>query len=212
MSPVTKAAADGEPPYKSVEERLREALSKAPRDPENPPPDGLTEGMPRALGIAGGWGGDEPTMRRNHHLDASTAVTRKELAKVRKLAEDLIVATDELHKPAVALIGDWMWGRPKLSMWLHILVGSIEHANIPAMPPKKGRRPDPRSAKVASVLVYFWPMLTGRRATITVRSLDNKATGSFLNVLTEVFQILKITASPESQGRAAIDKGENYPA
>lgn len=211
MKPVSKAASDGAPPYKSVEERLKEALSKAPRDAANPPPTWVTDGMPRALAVSGGWGGDEPTIRQNHHLDASTAVTKSELAKVRKLAKGLIAATDEIHKPAVVLIGDMMWGGPKLSMWLHVLVASIEHANIPTMPPAKGRRRDPRSARVASGLVYFWQILAGHRATITVRSLDNRATGPFLDVLTEVFQILNIKASPESQGRAAIAKGDKYP-
>jgi hypothetical protein len=113
----------------------------------------------------------------------------KELAELKKHAEKLLNAIVELHKPALdaAVVPDG------LTMRLGVLIAQIDEAKLGGRPRKD------QAWEITKMTAETFYRLTGGAAHPNTK--DGKAYGPFLDLLTEVFNILGVDASPESQAR-----------
>lgn len=69
-------------------------------------------------------------------------------------------------------------------------------------PNPAARRPkESTAASVASYAAFIYREVTGTEATVPIR--DGRAYGPFLSFLTDLFEVMEIDASPESQAKAA---------
>jgi len=143
-----------------------------------------------------------------------TKKARRDLEILAKRAIDLHTHIRSMHGDALAFIreqcisgdGQRVAGDPlTISADVEGLAGAAQRAHRglagadekPAGP--KGRRH--LAAAVTEKAARVYERLTGNAATLSVDS-ENRAYGPFLSLLAEVFRILNVRASPESQTRA----------
>ena len=112
-----------------------------------------------------------------------------ELAGLKKHAEKLLKAIVELHKPALAaaVLPDG------LTMRLGVLIARIDAINLDGRPRKD------QASKITEMTADAFYRLTGDAAHTNTNV--GKVYGPFFDLLTEVFNILKVKASAESQAR-----------
>jgi hypothetical protein len=176
------------------------------------PPDKLSSemlipGIARELALM--RGAERPTEAgvaalKRHAEAASSAATKKEIAALKKHAEGLIEAIDALHKPAIDALAYRLTGPAGLTTRLRILIAQASCAEVPDdLRAKKGAGVKVQARRIANTTAEHYYRLTGNNPTVIVNPDTNKAYGPFLDLLKEIFDVLGITASAESQAAAA---------
>ena len=138
--------------------------------------------------------------------------TKKELQTLAKKCNALTGCLASLHAPAIgALANRGFVDRHALLILAEQLSNAVDstlNTDLSEIPAKQGsgRHPDYLARGVARILAHEFHTLTGDNPTITVNSYaaGNTAGGPFLDLVTGIFGVLGITASPETFARQAI--------
>lgn len=137
---------------------------------------------------------------------ASTARSKRQLAAVGKAADLLAGAIADLNRPARdALILSDEWLR-RVSGDLALLRADARNAEVPEQAATEGTG---RPKKLVAQRVSHWvglhyQGLTGKPPSIAVSAATHVAGGQFVDLLREVFEVLELKASAESQAKALI--------
>lgn len=145
----------------------------------------------------------------NRQSTASAEKTREELATVAKQAKALFKTLRHLHRPALEALNyrsPWPAGPNGLETHLAILIAAAGGDVELAFYVDEGRSGKSiSSAKhVTALLAQYYETLTGVEPTLHTSTLDHTPGGPFYELVSDVFRILKIRASPESQIRALL--------
>jgi hypothetical protein len=139
---------------------------------------------------------------------ASRKTTRTELDELARLADALADHVErDLHMPAIIALADAHVMRDTVRSLSREWAMHARRADLSQIPERIGRGQEQLrqlARAVGWMLRQDVEALTGKRPTITVR--DGEATGPFLDLVTEVFSILAIKASPEAVAREALKK------
>jgi hypothetical protein len=185
-----------------LQAQLQEALLRLPLDPNHSESnrDLLLPGIARQLALM--VGNDQPPLSTRA---AASNTTKRELKDVQKHANALLKTLEGLHEPAITALSDIgpLWPQGKLTLLLRVLIAAVDSAEIAETAPTagRGRLPNLQATRIAEYLKQYFPLLTGKPATVSTRSEDGKAYGPFLDAVTEIFRILRIDASPETYAR-----------
>jgi hypothetical protein len=145
-----------------------------------------------------------------HEEAAGGDATRKELAALKRRAEALVEAIDDLHKPAIDALN---YRTAVLRQGLRILVIAAEFADIPDQGVNLGAGRKAQPARIADYVAAQYFALTGKEPIVSVKhektagiANHHKSYGPFLDLIKEVFDILSVDASPVSQATAAYQR------
>jgi hypothetical protein len=151
---------------------------------------------------------------------ASAKTVEKELASLKRGAEQLLTTLNAMHAPTLAALGlneswpNWPRGIEGLSFHLNVLVIAASTATIAPddHKPEMGRPRNERAARVAERIATEYLRLTGSKPTLTV-SVDHgsKAGGPFYDLLASIFEAVGIKASAEVWAKHAIAALEESP-
>ncbi len=141
--------------------------------------------------------------------------TKKELEKLAKLAAELAGHIDTLHQPAILALADMgLWrARLELPASLRAIANLAPRADLSMVPesPSGGKPANKRAHAVATMLAYYYHLLTGKDPTrrIDAYSDDTKAQGPFVTLVESIFSAIGIHANTEDIARAAIARYRN---
>lgn len=136
----------------------------------------------------------------------STTGGKGEVEKLRNKAYDLLKCLNELSCDSYVPINEKI-KRPTIAVGMdleriiHAADDLLRNHNFPE--PKRGK---PKKAGVADMSDYIletYEHLTGKRATISFDNVTSKSGGDFLEFMSEIFMVLGIADSPDSQARNA---------
>jgi hypothetical protein len=149
------------------------------------------------------------------HLEVvSEAKSKREIENLNKKAKELRLALQDLHRPAIEALDNYS---PKRPHWraemiddLFFLMAKTTLARVGSLPRNAGRGAKPRrqAKKIASSVATHYFRITGKFPTVITPSDGGKAYGPFLDLLSEVFRLLNVKASAESQAKEAIQRME----
>jgi hypothetical protein len=160
------------------------------------------------------------SVKRNPSFeDIGHKTTKKELKDLAKKAQELAKCLASLHKPAIVALANvpkpLLYRRELKELATHISEAASEaasglasdtasHDDSSKMSKKKGRgrTPNRLAIGIARILAFDYEELTGKPPTI--RTLNGKAYGPFLNLVTDVFNALGLEARPEAMAKKAI--------
>lgn len=213
-------------PPKSQEPGIREQLVQACRTLNPKADEGLLKSCAEFLHISSFSGGlkDQPNLQTKGGTRAKEQLLRLagDLAKVRKkLAMMNVEARTALKNVQVSeteVARQANKGKaypslrrkaPDLTMMEfyveeYILQACQAHDMLEGSAAPKGAPEKHRSNEVTKIVFHVFKVLTKKKATLIKTADTHKAYGPVLNFLTEIFKIMKITDSPESQADAVL--------
>jgi len=109
-------------------------------------------------------------------------------------------------KKRAGVISKDMAAVTQLPLDVRLIVTACAYFEIPELPPpaRSGAPEKDLAALVARMVAEHYNRLTGKRPTRITRCGRSKAYGPFIELLTEIYRILGIKASPENQTRAVV--------
>jgi len=164
---------------------------------------GLIKWAPRPQSTA-----DQQFLLRREVVGAKA--TRRELDAVKQAADKLRTAIEEMHAPARQALGfdDGPGGAGSyaLEAALAALAERITQCELPELPANagRGRKRAEREASLTSEIAKVYWRHTGQVPTIRTDYETGKVYGPFFEFVGDIFAALGVTASPESQARAAV--------
>lgn len=138
----------------------------------------------------------------NRLKSASAKVTASEIKAVKEGAQHLLKALETLHAPAYDAIAFPPIEMAILTGKLSALATAASNAPIPHQADIGGRPKKFTARAVARSAAFHYHALTGK-APAPINGNCGPAHGPFLDFLAEVFEILGIKASAESQAKEA---------
>lgn len=138
--------------------------------------------------------------------------TMNELDKLAKLSEGLAEHIEALHEPAILAWADTEFSRVRLELPaslrdIAIRARKAKTSIVPESPPA-GKPTDARAHAVATMIEYYYQMLTGKKPTRQFDPYEEKPAikGPFISLLDEVFKILNLPANTDHIARKVIEK------
>jgi len=148
--------------------------------------------------------------------DISRRRTKKELQRLADPENDPFTWLDSLHQPAILALAKFGFcrGEEISSEKLRAIAKKAAESDLSWVPEKvPGGRPQNRRAHaVATLLAYYYEMLTGKKPTRTVDpyKVHDAAGGQFFEFVREIFAILNLKVNIEDVVRAAIKQRKEH--
>lgn len=202
---------------KAIEAAFRKLPIARPTDPEKLSYESLIPSIPRQLLVERGNVrlrdmGDVAVAEMWRYIDAhkrheelaSSSTTKREIASLARHARALFGAIDSLHKPAIDALNyrkEALTGPLGIRTKLKVLIAAADSATVPELPANagRGRRPHVQARKIAFEVAKHFYALTDKLP--TVRTLEGKAYGPFIDLLGDVFAALEIRDAVENHAR-----------
>jgi hypothetical protein len=148
------------------------------------------------------------------HFVEFTVTQQNKIGEIIRHSKQLMKLLQDSDLPNSMICDNQFWQREVFLPQLAVLISSVQsldrrHVRSAA----RTGRPKKQAAKaIAANAAANFELLTGRRATLSTPTAGGKASGAFLDFLSEVFKILGVDASPESQAKVAIDLAKQHSA
>lgn len=140
----------------------------------------------------------------------TTKTAKRELRDLARKIEKTIKALRDLSPTARAAVNFQEAALRTMTTSLRILLASTE-SEVPESSAVGGRPKHMSVRKISEAVGQHYHALTGERATVRVREAGDKACayGPFFDLMTEVFQVLNLSDSPEVWARHVADAQRN---
>ena len=147
--------------------------------------------------------------------------TKKELAALAKLANELAAKLDNMHAPMIEVLANAGFKNSSvfnphnqstdiydLTQLCRKLANAVELANVSILPLQgdTGRPEKPIANLLGKKLARDFEVLTGKQPTVPFNNEKSKSYGPFLDFVTAIFSAIGIDASAETAARGAIKK------
>lgn len=193
-----------------LREQLEIALRRLPIGPE------AKAQLPEMVTILASFKGKLNIRTPPHFLKIGKTRAKKELHKVSTLATSFADYVTTLHEPTVVALANQGLLTHQLERSLRSVAAAAAKASPGSMvseKPVKGRPEKLGARAIAGVVAANYKALTGKKPTVSTDWRTGKMRGPFYELMSEIFRLLEVDASPEASIRNILKtrKGEKQP-
>lgn len=136
-------------------------------------------------------------------LPSGHAQAKRELRAIAKHAAALHTALGSAHEPTIFALADngFLHHEIKADLLIRLARAASTAEPRTTSAPVKGRPPNAGAAAIATLALGAYRDLTGKIPTLPTDPQTGLRYGPFLNLVTDLFSILKVTANPEAAAR-----------